>query len=149
MTISASQYQLQGQVKFGTAANSLTSVAVDVFACTFTRTCNSIERPGTFSNPRNTTYAGTYNETIEIEFASAGEYSGTTLAGMINTAVLAATPTNLLYFSFNQSEEANATTNVQVTGSVSVLEAKLGGEVGTLRRVTLTLPVNSSTFTTT
>lgn len=140
----ASQYQLQGTVKFGSVSAD-TDVSADVFACTFRKTYDEIERPGTFASGRKTKVAGNFSEELVVSFANSGTHAASgALDALIQNAVWAATPSTTLYFEFRQFPEAVGATNPKITGTCSVLEAVKGGEVGSLRQTDITLPVLTS-----
>lgn len=137
----ASYVQREGTVKFGTSAGSLVNVHDDVIKCRLVRTFESVERRGTFGNSRNTIVPGNFNDEIQIDYYALGTSAQTTLDGLISEAVFGATPSTVLFFEFSQSQDATGAGNQKFTGSVSVLEAAKGGEVGTMRSESLVMPV--------
>lgn len=136
-----SNIQREGTVKFGTDAGSLQTVSSEVFACTLKRTFDAVEVKGTFADSRNKTYPGNYQDELTVKFANDGGTGASTLSGLISEAVFAATPSTILYFEFIQDASAVGASNQRFTGSVSVLEAMKGGEVGSLREDEHTFPV--------
>lgn len=139
-------FQLQGTVKFGTSSAD-TDVSNDVYSCTFTKTYDGIERKASFATGRKTTVAGSWSEKLNISFYNSGTNATSgTLDALIANAVWAATPTTTLYFEFRAYPGAAGTDNPKITGTVSILEAMKGGEVGTERTADLEMPVLTSTI---
>lgn len=134
-------YQREGTVKFGTSAGTLVTVSDDVTKCRLVRQFDSIERRGTFGNSRNTTVPGNFADSLEVDYYSLGTSAQTTLDGLVSEAVFGATPSTVLYFEFVQKSSTVGTDNQRFTGTVSVLEAAKGGEVGSIRQESITFPV--------
>lgn len=141
-----SHVQREGIIKFGTTASTV-SVATEVHSAILKRTFDSVEIRGTFANSRNTTKPGNFQDEFVVKYDNDGSTTATTLSGLISNAVFAATPSTILYFEFVQDlGDAVSATNQRFTGTVSVLEAMKGGEVGALREHELTFPVLTLTI---
>lgn len=141
-----STIQREGIIKFGLTASTVT-VATDVHAATLKRTFDAVEIRGTFANSRNVTKPGNFTDVFTVKYDNDGSQSATSLAGLVNQACWGATPSSILYFEFVQDlGDAVGTNNQRFTGTVSVMEAIKGGEVGALREHELAFPVLSLTI---
>lgn len=137
--------QREGTIKFGLTASTV-SVAADVHAATLKRTFDAVEIRGTFATSRNITKPGNFQDEFIVRYDNDGGQASTSLAGLINQAAWSTTPSTILYFEFIQDSEAVGSNNQRFTGTVSVLEAIKGGEVGTVREHELTFPVLTLTI---
>lgn len=140
-----STIQREGTIKFGLTASTV-SVAADVHAATLKRTFDNIEIRGTFASSRNITKPGNFQDEFVVRYDNDGGQTSTSLAGLINQAAWGSTPSAILYFEFIQDSAAVGADNQRFTGTVSVMEAVKGGEVGALREHELTFPVLTLTI---
>ena len=133
--------QQLGTLKVGVSSASVT-VSTDVFAATYKRSYNLVEKPANFGTNRITQVAGSFQDELVVSYEAsngAAASAGPALDQIVQYAVFSGTQT--LYFEFTPD-----VTGQKVTGTMTVAEYEMGGAAGELRRREQTFPVLTSTI---
>jgi hypothetical protein len=133
-----SDIQLKGTMTLATV-----DVSAYVSSAVISRTRQSITRPATFGNIRQTQAAGALVETLTLNF-----FSSTAAASMWADLYDAIdTDTAELAFECTLNEGAAGPDNPEFSGTIVVLGVDTGAAVGTLREQSQTYPITAAGIT--
>lgn len=134
--------QLEGVMKFGPTAGSLTDFSDQITQCLIVRKRNTVTVPPTFANAQESPRAGSRAEEMTITFLNDLTQSGfwAELWDAIDT------DTSILYFEVHFDEETNSTNHPGFTGQVVVTGTDAGGTPGETRSSSQTFPIVAGTL---
>ena len=134
--------QLEGVVKFGPTAGTLTDFSANITNCIIRYTRATVEKPGTYANAQTSQLAGNRAQEIEVNFINDLTQAGfwAELWDAIDTAE------SILYFEVHFDQQAQSTNHPGFTGQCVVVGTEVGGEVGSIRSSSQTFPIVAGTI---
>lgn len=132
--------QLGGNFKLGPTPGSLVAYSDYVSQMTINTTRNEVTIPATLGQPRQSSRAGTTQETLTITFFS--DFAATSVWAELWDAIY--TDDAELAFEGNLEPGATSASNPKFSGTVRVMSLDTGATVGELRSNSATFPVTEA-----